>query len=314
MTIRDLVANAGLPGIQHLEALTDGPGMDNKLSLVTLTNGEQVLGREPLVADELRDQAPRMAFLAQHDIGAPVVYATASDGSSLVEWIPGVSLADHLAASDTTADPEDIVWTWLGTSLAAVHTVRFPQPLQGLVGSTELTLKPQDPVDHLHEALTRARRWIAQRGAGLTDVPDRLARLLNGHAAAIRAEHPCLLHGDNNLDNFIVTERNVRIIDWDYPKVGYPLTELSALDEHAYLNGMPTGLPDNFWRGYGRTYPDELILLYRAIGCINWLAGDDWNGFQNDPTISDPMKRKLHQWHGLLTSWTDTLPEQLSKS
>ncbi|WP_168207380.1 phosphotransferase family protein [Microlunatus elymi] len=311
MTIRDLVADSGLPSIQHLEALTGGARMDNKLTLVTLTNGQQLLARKPIAADDLQDQAPRSSFLAQLGIGFPKVYATAPDGSSLVEWIPGVSFADRLAAPETTPDPEDVVWTWLGESLAAVHAVTFPQPLQGPVGPTELTLKPQDPVDDLLASLNRARSWITQRGERPANLPDRLTGLLDKHAESIRAEHPCLLHGDNNLDNFIVTEHGVRVIDWDYPEVGYPLAELSALDEHAYLNGLLAGLPQAFWRGYGRTYPRELILLYRAIGCINWLTQDNWRGFQTDPAISDTMKQKLHRWHGLLTSWIDTLPDLL---
>lgn len=125
MTIRDLVASAGLPEIRHAEPLTDGPGLDNRLTLLTLIDGQQLLARNPVAGVQLQDQAPRAAFLGQQQIGAPRVYATAADGSSLVEWIPGISLADHLRANDTAADPEDIAWEWLGASLAAVHTVKL---------------------------------------------------------------------------------------------------------------------------------------------------------------------------------------------
>lgn len=314
MDVHDLLDGVDLPKIRQLKVLTDSAGIDNTLTLITLADGRQLVARQPVVAGELGDQAPRAAFLERQHIGFPKVYATAADGSSLVEWISGTTLADYISARHPAARTEDDVWQWLGASLAAVHAVKFPRPLQGPVGPKELTLTPQDPVDDLQQSLVRARRWIGQRNARLAIVPDRLGAMINEHAEAIRAEQPCLLHGDNNLDNFVVTDHDVRIIDWDYPCVGYPLAELSALDEHVYLNGIAEGLPASFWRAYGRTYPRELMLLYRAIGCMNWLAGDDWDGFQNNPGIIDTTRRRLRSWQHLLTDWVDTLPQQLSDS
>jgi hypothetical protein len=43
--------------------------------------------------------------------------------------------------------------------------------------------------------------------------------------------------------------------------VRYPIDELSALDQHVYLNGAK-GLPAAFNDGYGREVPRDLLLAY----------------------------------------------------
>lgn len=311
MTVQDLVADAGLPEIRDIQPLTDGPGLDNKLSLVTFVDGRQLLAREPLADGARQDHSLRAAFLERHGVGAPNVYATAADGSSLVEWIVGTSLADHLAANSADPSADEPVWNWLGISLAAVHAVVFPAPLQGNLGPSELTLRPVDPVDDLRVRLGDGQRWIEQSATQLADVPIRLRQLIDQYRDIIRAEQPCLIHGDVNLDNFVVTDTAVRPVDWDYPRVGYPLAELGALDEHAYLNGMNHGLPPAFWDGYGRSYPPDLLLLYRAAGCLNWLAGPEWSGWEADPRTSEQTKHQLRHWHQRLTMWTDALPQRL---
>lgn len=310
MTLDDLVAEAGLPGVQRVRSLTDGPGLDNHLSLVTLTDGRRLLSRKP-VQGEPRDQTIRAAFLAQHRVGAPQIYATAADGTSLVEWIPGTPLADFLTAPDNDTATTERVWRHVGAALAAVHAVTFPAPLQGPVGPYELTLRPSDPVGELHQSVQQGRRWIHEARPRLADVPDLLHQLIDQYADDIRAEQPCLLHGDVNLANFIVTDEAVRPIDWDHPRVGYPLAELGALDEHAYLNGSPDGLSPAFWLGYGRTVPGYLLLLYRAVGCIGWLAGTDWAEWDAATGFSTQTKSKLRHWRELLARWADTLPRRL---
>lgn len=99
MKIEKLVVQAGLPPIRSIRPLTNGRGMDNILNLVTLSDDRQVLARQPIGAAMAADSAPRAAFLSQHQVGAPTVDATSADGSSLVEWIPGTSLAARLADS-----------------------------------------------------------------------------------------------------------------------------------------------------------------------------------------------------------------------
>lgn len=308
MLLRDLVAVAGLPAVREVQRLTDGPGLDNVLSLITLVNDQQLLARQPRTAEARQDPAPRAAFLREHSVGAPKTYATSPDGSSLVEWIPGSSLGAHLG---TKAAADDPVWHQLGISVAAIHAVTFPTLLHGEVGPTALTLHPTDPVARLRERIDLSQHWIEQSAPRLAQVPNQLRQLLQQHSATITAIQPCLLHGDCNLDNYIVTDRAVRPIDWDYPRVGSPLTELSALDEHAYLHGMADGLPPAFWDGYGQTYPTELLLLYRAVGCLNWLSSPEWDDWQTDAQINEATKNKLRHWHRQLTTWSDGLPHRL---
>jgi hypothetical protein len=145
----------------------------------------------------------------------------------------------------------------------------------------------------------------------LLSVHDRLADLVDRYADALAAEQPCLLHGDVTFDNFIVTADAVRPIDWDYPRVGYPLTELGALDEHAFLNGCADGLPTEFWHGYGRAAPGPLLLLHRAIGCLGWLASPEWSTWDADETLSERTRSKLRDWNQRLLAWAGTLPQRL---
>lgn len=308
MRIEDLVAQAGLPAVRSTRPLTDGPGLDNRLTLLDLEDGRRVLARQPHGA-ELHDQTPRARFLEHHRVGAPKLYAAGADGSTLVEWIVGTSLAEHVAAADDHAT--DPVWRQLGAALAAVHAVTFPSLLQGEFGPTGLNLRPIDPVTGLHESLRRSREWARQDQSRLVAVHDRLAELVDHHAEEIRAEQPCLLHGDVTFDNFIVTEHAVRPIDWDFPRVGSPLSELGALDEHAYLNGISTGLPVEFWQGYGRSEPRSLLLLHRAIGCLGWLASPEWSTWEADESLSEQARRRLRDWNHRLHAWSDTLPERL---
>jgi hypothetical protein len=86
-----------------------------------------------------------------------------------------------------------------------------------------------------------------------------LFRSFIGHRASnIRADVPCLTHGDANLLNITVAEQ-VTLIDCDFTAIRYLLAELSALDEHVYLTAG-IGLPPAFFAGYGRAVPADLLL------------------------------------------------------
>ena len=98
------------------------------------------------------------------------------------------------------------------------------------------------------------------------------------------------------------------LIDWDFPAVRYPIDELSALDEHVYLNGA-TGLPAAFFDGYGREVPRDLLLAYRMVGCLNWLSSDDWDQWARDTTVPAPARNRLDRWHDRLVEWVDQTPQ-----
>ena len=312
MEITDLVAKAGLPAITEIRPLSGGRGMDNRLSLVSLSDDRQVLARQPIYSLTDADPAVRSMFLRQHQVGAPEVYATAEDGSVLVEWIPGMSLADFLAMHGASSPSTASTWRRLGTCMAAVHRLRFPAPLQGKIGPSTLVLRPADPVDGLTASLNASTPWIEANRPALVDAIAQLRRLIDRYTERIRAEQPCLIHADANFDNIVVNDHAVRLVDWDFPEIGYPLRELSNLDQQAYLNGAADGLPAEFWDGYGRTYPAKLMLVYRGVRCLSRLAATDWSDWETDPDVSDSMKAELRRRHGLLEDWGASLPTLLA--
>ena len=135
---------------------------------------------------------------------------------------------------------------------------------------------------------------------------DRVATFVAAHATEIRAEAPAITHGDTNLLNIIASDRAVQLIDWDFPMVRYPLAELSALDEHAYLHGLD-GLPGAFFSGYGQVSA-ELLLAYRIVGCIGWLSGDDWDEWNADPNLPEVARTRLQRWRHRLLEWAKATP------
>jgi thiamine kinase-like enzyme len=103
----------------------------------------------------------------------------------------------------------------------------------------------------LHQDIDAVRDWVAYHRATLTSSLDRVSGLVDARASQIREERPAVTHGDVSLPNIMVSVHRVQLIDWDFPRVRYPMAELSTLDEHAYLHGSE-GLPAAFFAGYGR--------------------------------------------------------------
>lgn len=298
-----LVAEAGLaPVVEAAEIDDQGHGLDNTLIRATLEDGTEVLLR--INPAKPTDPRVRARFLAQARVGAPRTYASDDSGAALLEFVPGRTLAEQLA--DGMAD--DRIWAGIGAAFARVHAVKFPAPLQGQLGPTELVLAPLDPVDQLHANVDRVQPWVQGNQPHLLPAIDSLHQLIDRRGAEIRSETPCLIHGDVNLLNIIVSEDAVTLIDWDGPAVRYPLDELSALDEHVYLCGG-AGLPSAFFTGYGRDVAADLLLIYRIVGCLGWLSGDDWTEWADDESIPPPARQRLMRWHERLLRWTQRIPD-----
>lgn len=279
-----------------------GDGLDNLLTKATLGDGRQVLLRESRVQGG--DPTPRAAFLKAHSVGAPCLLAASDGGATLVDFVPGRQLGEMLARDEV----DDRTWGLAGAAFARVHAVRFPAPLQGRVNPGSIVLEPVDPVDQLVASLDRARPWLADHQSSVLRALDRLRAFIRGRSEDIRAEVPCLAHGDANLLNIIVGEHAVTLIDWDFPSVRYPLAELSALDEHVYLSGGD-GLPAAFFAGYGRTMPADLLLAHRIVGCFNWLSSGDWEHWEADTTMPITARRRLRRWHERLVDWAGRTPD-----
>ena len=298
-----LVAAAGLPAVVSTERIDEQcDGLDNLLIKATLADGREVLLRQSGVQDA--DPTPRAAFLKAHVVGAPCLLAASCGGATLVDFVPGRQLAEMVAIDQV----DDRTWALTGVAFARVHAVRFPAPLQGQVNPRSTVLEPLDPVDQLMACLDEARPWLTEHQLGLVPALDHLRAFIRGRAGDIRAEVPCLTHGDANLLNIIVGEHAVTLIDWDFPAVRYPLAELSPLDEHVYLSGGD-GLPPAFFAGYGRTVPADLLLAYRMVGCFNWLSGRDWEPWEADTAMPISARRRLRRWHERLVEWVGRTPD-----
>ncbi len=299
-----LVAAAGLPSVTSVRPINgDGDGLDNHLVKAELTDGRAVVLRRSRV--ESASPESRIGFLRANGVTTPELYA--ADGEGVAKSTEAVREAYRAQVETGTAT--DTVWRRTGEALAEVHGVVFPAPLQGPIDVAALTLRPVDPVEELHTALHESAAWGEREHADGLEALRRVEAYRPDLAAEIRAERPTVTHGDINLLNIVVTDDEaVRLIDWDFPTVRYPLAELAAFDEHAYLHGLE-GLPRAFFEGYGRAVPADLLLAYRVVGCLGWLSSDDWREWDETPDLPGPARARLRAWHERLLAWADRLPD-----
>ncbi|GAA1541794.1 MULTISPECIES: phosphotransferase family protein [Brevibacterium] len=304
--LRRLIAAAGLPPPVSVRPVDDGGnGLDNRLTTAELADGRLVVLRQSRMASG--SPRRRIEFLRANGITTPQQHASDDEGAALWEYIPGRTLAEAVAAG--TADAT--VWRRTGAALAEVHSVRFPRSLEGAIETDSLPLRAVDPVERLHEGLATSGAWVEQHRPHLRAALGQVSRFITDRANEIRAERPSVLHGDINLLNIIVTDDSAQLIDWDFPRVGQPLAELSALDEHAYLHGLD-GLPSAFFEGYGQPVPGDLLLAYRIVGCLGWLASDDWTEWDADSGLPDAARSRLNRWHQRLLDWCDRIPDLMT--
>jgi tRNA A-37 threonylcarbamoyl transferase component Bud32 len=301
-TLHRLIAAADLPTPRSVRPIDDGTGLDNRITVAELADGRFVVlrqSREPAASPRLRVQ-----FLRANGIETPELYKSTDNGEALWEYVPGQTLAR--AVEEGLAD--ETVWRRVGAALAKVHSVTFPLQLEGPIGADSLNLRPLDPVRNLQESLAASGAWVDRERPQLSDALKRVSCFISDRSSEIRASRSSVLHGDINLLNIIVNDNAVRLIDWDFPRVGQHLAELSALDEHAYLHGLD-GLPAEFYEGYGRSVPENLLLAYRIVGCVGWLASDDWIEWDHNDDLPEAARSRLNEWHHRLLDWSDRIPD-----
>jgi len=301
-----LIAASGLPAPVSVQTIdSDGNGLDNRLMMAELTDGRMVVMRQSRVATT--SPRRRVDFLRANGINTPKLFASDDAGAALWEYISGQTLADSVAngTADRTA------WRRTGAALAELHAVTFPASLEGTIDADSLSLRTTDPVESLLDNLAASGPWVEKHRPRLRGALEHVRCFIADRATQIRTARPSVLHGDVNLLNIVVNEDEARLIDWDFPRVGQPLAELSALDEHAYLHGLD-GLPSSFFEGYDRPVPRDLLLAYRIVGCIGWLASGDWEEWDRAPELPDAARSRLDKWHQRLLDWSIGIPEVIT--
>ncbi|HLM22242.1 MAG TPA: hypothetical protein VK390_12060 [Propionibacteriaceae bacterium] len=276
----ELVAAASLPPVASTRVLRER-GFDSQLMVGVLVGGQQVLLRQSLTSAP--SPIARAKFLSLHDVGAPRLYAANDTGAVLVDYVPGQTLA-ALARRGALSDRE---WHMVGTAYRRIHVVQFPAPLRGPFGPEGLELRLVDPVDLLHSKIDTAEPAVRSQRPALLPSLSKLRKRIDARAEEFRREVPCLAHTDANFHNIIVAADKVTLIDWDFPAVRYPLEELEALEEHAYLNGVAE-LPAAFFAGYGRDVSRPLLRLHRIVGCLGALSSTEWSDMAAEVDTPQP--------------------------
>ena len=301
-TLDRLVAAASLPPVAEAATLP-GLGLDNQLLLGTLVNDQQVLLRQgpPSVSP-----APRARFLDLHQVGAPRLWAANDTGASLVDFVAGETM---VAAAERGAVTDE-VWRRLGQAYAQVHKVQFPRPLAGTFGPQGLELAPDDPVESLLATVDSGEPWVGRHRPSLARYLEELRSRIDERADEIRAEIPCLSHGDPNWHNVILGQGSVTLIDWDFAAVRYPLDELAGVEEHAYLHGF-SELPAAFFAGYGREVSLPLLRIYRIASCLRMLSSPDWAGMLVDKAMPAGQLAMIRRFYQGWSDWFDDLPRLL---
>lgn len=120
------------------------------------------------------------------------------------------------------------------------------------------------------------------------------------------------MHSDPNFHNIVVSADRVTLIDWDYPAVHYPLEELEALEEHAYVHGI-SELPAAFFAGYGEEVSRPLLRLHRIVGNLGVL-NSEWSDMAADTRHPASLRSMLGAWDRQLREWLDRIEDHIQQA
>lgn len=305
-TLVELVVAASLPPVASTRALSER-GFDNQLLVGVLADGREVLLRQGLKVAP--PPIARGKFLSAHRVGAPRLYAANETGAVLVDYVPGEPLA-ALAQRGVLSDRE---WHMVGAAYRRIHAVQFPAPLRGPFGPDRLELTPEDPVDLLLGKIDAAEPAVRAQQPSMLPSLSTLRHRIDVRADELRQEVPCLTHTDASFHNIIVAADRATLIDWDHPAVRFPLEELEALEEHAYLNGVPE-LPASFFAGYGRPVSRALLRLHRIVGCLGALASTEWSAPAADTRYPTEQRAVIRRWNQELRDWIYDIDDHLEQT
>ena len=309
--LEPLLHQAGLSQpVRSVNLLTE-QGVTNRMSLVTLSDGTQLMLRVyhwPWGGsdyDRLHKEKFLHEQLRQH--GVPVArflvdlmwdeYAVAP-----LEYLPGEPLGEQslrLSSSDRVA-----AWRSCGEMLRRAHTITYPRGTYGvIVGTDVLPFNTTDSAvwqfdapswGHFHVGMIFHHfERLRQRRAGLSGTYAQLQDLLGHTISFLNRTLPVLLHNDAHPWNVLIygTEQGWRCsgwIDWEYAWVGDPTWDLVRMDLFRRKPLGPT--PDAFWEGYGAA-PHEPERSVYELHIQLWMANQYLDGDrQLMPTYAAAMQ------------------------
>lgn len=169
------------------------------------------------------------------------------DDFLISKYIPGVtSDAKHLT---------DRHWVTLGSTIAQVHSAKCR-----LTGKLVMT-------DELN------------RYYGLITDPSLKSLLGSVHPTLLKliphSDRITLCHNDLSPENLIITDEEIKILDWEYANLGDPLFDIAVVTEGFQLTDSQLAL---FLQGYKVQVEDEKLhaykLVYKYLDILWWLVRD----------------------------------------
>lgn len=243
--------------VTTLESL-GGPGLTNRMWLVSLHHGERFVLREyqwPYPEPDL-DRPAKEAYLhhllLEHVVPVARVVAW-NDSATLMEFVP-----DAMLGTIGGQVPEGEImpaWFHAGRALRQVHSIAYPPHTAGtIVGPGHVRPFPQGTWGRWvqGDVLRHARRLEEQ---GVV-APTQVGRIENivGRAVAILDEViPTLVHNDLHPLNILVRKAGdhfdlAALLDWEYAWVGDPVWDLVRFELWRPDDIGPT--PAAFYDGY----------------------------------------------------------------
>jgi len=262
------------PGRRVIDATPTEGGLANTNIRVRLDDGTSLLvriptrdpdgwTREAALHRAMAGIAPRLLYAAGRSaIDRPVL---------ILEWIEGDRLERVAPAMADAALA--VLARALGTSLAAIHALRFATTGSldaGLAVATPYAVGAAGLRAFLDRCLVRGRGG-ERLGAGLTQAILALVAR-EGHRLDTALGSPCLVHADFNASNILIRDGRVAaILDWEFAFAG------DALFDFANITRPPLGQRAGFaeglawgYRAAGGTLPEDWPRLARLVDLYNW--------------------------------------------
>ena len=318
-TLSTLLNNAGIEfPIKSIEPINKG--ITNRVSLIKLINGEQLVFREYQWPHPTSNDLKRLKkeefihnLLQTNGVPVPKILATSEregEGAILMEYVSGSLLGDALRV--IPEEQQRHAWRVSGEALKQAHSIRLSENTAGVIVGNTLKPFPEGSWGHyhLHNTLHHARRVLAFRPNFRIDL-DLLESILIYAIPILDDTSFVLLHNDPHPWNVLVQERGgtwacTAWLDWEYAWVGDPTWDLVRMDIFRVKPLGPT--PSDFYEGYG-AYPQEPHRSIYELAIYLWMYNQYLSGDRAlMPTYKAAMKYMDHIGMSIQTIYEELNP------